>query len=77
MIKTIVGEPKPKEVKGFPKYMIVPDSYNKGMIVLFRRHGVGTVIHSGTSINVPGDHAANWCMSGFTDLNELITSQNV
>lgn len=77
MIKTTVGEPKPQEVKGFPKFMIVSADYNKGMIVLFRMHGVGTVIDSGTSNSVAGDHSMYWRMSTFSDLNEQIISQNV
>lgn len=76
-INVTLGEAKTQEQeKDFPKFMIVSENVdNKGMIVLFKSKGVGTVIKGGKSWRI-GEYCDAFFMKHFTDYNEPITLQN-
>jgi len=68
MINTTI---KNKKTRPYPKYMIAGD----GTIVLFSEVNVGMVLKEST-FNDVGEYSTTWKMDGFTDYNEVITTQN-
>lgn len=62
-----------EHTKPFPKIM---RSKRSGMIVLFEKATVGTVLSRGQSAYDPGDHRATWADEYFEDYNGPVTLQN-
>lgn len=76
MIKITCEESSQTKITIYP-YLGIAENYN--LIVLFIKHGEGTVLKQGTSPHLVGGFSKKWDMSLFCPLekDKVVTMQNV